>query len=108
MKKNDENDISSQDEVILAIRRIIESEQAVMSDGEDLNLASDGAQSRIEAALHRLGGGTQQPPTLLELLILERLDPLLNQWMERSLPPLMERILREEMRELMLKSLQDS
>ena len=79
-----------------------------MSDDEDLNIASDAAQSRIEAALHRLGGGTQQPPSLLELLILERLDPLLNQWMEQSLPPLMERILREEMRGLMLKNLQNS
>ena len=108
MSTSDEKDAKSQDEVILAIRRIIESEQAVMSDGEDLHVASDAAQSRIEAALHRLGGGTQQPPTLLELLILERLDPLLNQWMAQSMAPLIERILREEMRQLMLKSLQDS
>ena len=108
MKKSDKKDETSQDEVILAIRRIIEAEQSVMSYGEGFNLASDAAQSRIEAALHRLGGGTQQPPTLLELLILERLDPLLNQWMEQSLPPLMERILRDEMRGLMLKSLQNS
>ncbi|MBT7642439.1 MAG: DUF2497 domain-containing protein [Rhodobiaceae bacterium] len=108
MSTSDEKDAKSQDEVILAIRRIIEAEQAVMSDGEDLHVASDAAQSRIEAALHRLGGGTQQPPTLLELLILERLDPLLNQWMAQSMAPLIERILREEMRQLMLKSLQDS
>ena len=108
MSTSDEKDAKSQDEVILAIRRIIEAEQALMSDGEDLHVASDAAQSRIEAALHRLGGGTQQPPTLLELLILERLDPLLNQWMAQSMAPLIERILREEMRQLMLKSLQDS
>jgi hypothetical protein len=108
MSTSDEKDAKSQDEVILAIRRIVEAEQAVMSDGEDLHFASDAAQSRIEAALHRLGGGTQQPPTLLELLILERLDPLLNQWMAQSMAPLIERILREEMRQLMLKSLQDS
>ena len=108
MSTTDEKDVKSQDEVILAIRRIIEAKQAVISDGEDLHMASDAAQSRIEAALHRLGGGTQQPPTLLELLILERLHPLLNQWMEQSLPPLMERILRDEMRGLMLKSLQNS
>jgi hypothetical protein len=108
MSTSDEKDAKSQDEVILAIRRIIEAEQAVMSDGEDLHVASDAAQSRIEAALHRLGGGTQQPPTLQELLILERLDPLLNQWMAQSMAPLIERILREEMRQLMLKSLQDS
>ena len=108
MSTSDEKDAKSQDEVILAIRRIIEAEQAVMSDGEDLHVASDAAQSRIEAALHRLGGGTQQPPTLLELLILERLDPLLNQWMAQSMAPLIERILREEMCQLMLKSLQDS
>ena len=108
MSTSDEKDATSQDEVILAIRRIIEAEQVVMSDGEDLHVASDAAQSRIEAALHRLGGGTQQPPTLLELLILERLDPLLNQWMAQSMAPLIERILRQEMRQLMLKSLQDS
>jgi len=32
----------------------------------------------------------------------------LNQWMAQSMAPLIERILREEMRQLMLKSLQDS
>lgn len=110
MSTTNEKDANSQDEVILAIRKIIEAEQALMSDGEELHEASDAVQSRIEAALHRLagGGGTEHAPTVLEALILERLDPVLNQWMAQSMAPMVERILREEIRALMLKSLQDS
>jgi cell pole-organizing protein PopZ len=109
MSTTNEKDANSQDEVILAIRKIIEAEQALMSDGEELHEASDAVQSRIEAALHRLaGGGPEHAPTVLEALILERLDPVLNQWMAQSMAPMVERILREEIRALMLKSLQDS
>lgn len=77
MSTTNEKDANSQDEVILAIRKIIEAEQALMSDGEELHEASDAVQSRIEAALHRLAGdGTpEHAPTVLEALILERLEP---------------------------------
>ncbi len=37
MSTTNEKDANSQDEVILAIRKIIEAEQALMSDGEELH-----------------------------------------------------------------------
>lgn len=56
--------------------------------------------TRIFAALDRLSGGEDNPPTVLEALILERLEPLLHDWIDRNMPPLAERLMREEIRGL--------
>ena len=58
------------------------------------------ARERIFAALDRLIGGEEKPPTVLEVLILEGLDPLLQDWLDRNLPPLVERLMREEIQGL--------
>ena len=70
------------DDIIAAIRRIMEAEDAILKDDPDTKLMSLEAQKRIYAALDRLTGGHAQPPTVLEALILEALQPLLGTgWM---------------------------
>ena len=63
------------------------------------------AQERVMASINRMSGADEQAPTVLEALILERLDPLLQHWMDEHLPPLVERLLRAEMHRLILKAL---
>ncbi len=92
------------DEIVDAIRRIMSEEQALLEDDPDAHLASQEAQARIFAALERLTGGTEQPPTVLEALILEKLTPLLREWIDSYLPPLVERLMREEIRRLVAQS----
>ena len=57
---------------------------------------SERAEARLRAALERLTGGTDTPPTVLEALVLEALDPLLRDWLERNLAPLVERLVEAE------------
>ena len=58
------------DDIIAAIRRIMEAEDAILKDDPDTKLMSLEAQKRIYAALDRLTGGHSTPPTVLEALIL--------------------------------------
>lgn len=88
------------DEIIGAIRRIMATDEEVLTDEEGAGRFSKEARERIFAALDRLTGGEEKPPTLLEALVLERLDPLLQDWLDRNLPPLVERLMREEIRGL--------
>lgn len=125
-------DNSETDDIIHAIRRIMAAEKAILEEAPgdeamtalagrdtvetappvslpDIDLGEDvreAAQDRIVAALNRISGGDETPPTVLEALILERLDPLLDSWMAHHLPPLVERLLRAEMHRLILKALQ--
>ena len=87
-----------QDEIIHAIRRIMKAEEAILEDDPDVHFASQEAQQRIQAALDRLiGNSTDAPqPTVLEVLVFERLDPLLRDWIDQNLPPLVERLVREQ------------
>ena len=62
------------DDIIAAIRRIIEAEDVILKDDPDTKLMSLEAQKRIYAALDRLTGGQSQSPTVLEALILDKLD----------------------------------
>ena len=86
------------DEIIGAIRRIMASDEEVLT-GEPGTFSKQ-ARDRIFAALDRLTGGQEKPPTVLEALILEKLVPLLQDWLERNLPPLVERLMREELQGL--------
>ena len=88
------------DEIIGAIRRIMSSDEEMLTGEAGTGTFSKEARERIFAALDRLTGGEEKPPTVLEALILERLDPLLQDWLNRNLPPLVERLMREEIQGL--------
>ena len=88
------------DEIIGAIRRIMSADEEILTGETDTGTFSKQARERIFAALDRLTGGQEKPPTVLEALVLERLDPLLQDWLDRNLPPLVERLMREEIQGL--------
>ena len=92
------------DEIIHAIRRIMAAEQALVKDEDVVQQTTEAVQDRVLAALQRLTGGSDVPPTLLEALVFERLDPMLDDWIARHLPALAERLVREEIRRLMDKA----
>lgn len=92
------------DDIIAAIRRIMEAEEVILKDDPDTKLMSLEAQKRIYAALDRLTGGQSQLPTVLEALILEALQPLLGDWLDANMPPMVERLVREEIRALLARS----
>ena len=92
------------DEIIHAIRRIMKAEKALSDDTDVVAETTEAVEERVLAALKRLAGGRDTPPTVLEALILERLDPLLDDWISRHLPALAERLVREEIRRLMDKA----
>ena len=93
-------DGDSADEIIGAIRRIMSVDEKVLTCEPGTGKFSKEARERIFAALDRLTGGAEKPPTVLEALVLERLEPLLQDWLERNLPPLVERLMREEIQGL--------
>jgi len=93
-------DGDNKDEIIGAIRRIMSVDEEVLTGEPGTGKFSKEARERIFAALDRLTGGAEKPPTVLEALVLERLEPLLQDWLERNLPPLVERLMREEIQGL--------
>jgi cell pole-organizing protein PopZ len=93
-------DGDSADEIIGAIRRIMSVDEEVLTGEPGTGKFSKEARERIFAALDRLTGGAEKPPTVLEALVLERLEPLLQDWLERNLPPLVERLMREQIQGL--------
>lgn len=80
--KNTEN-TDNTDDIIGAIRRIMAAEDALLTSDPDTQMMSQEAQRRVYAALDRLTGGATQPPTVLEALILEKLEPLMGDWLDR-------------------------
>ena len=88
------------DEIIGAIRRIMSADEEILTGEPGTGTFSKQARECIFAALDRLTGGEEKPPTVLEALILEKLDPLLQDWLDRSLLPLVERLMREEIQGL--------
>jgi cell pole-organizing protein PopZ len=93
-------DGDNKDEIIGAIRRIMSVDEEVLTGEPGTGKFSKEARERIFAALDRLTGGAEKPPTVLEALVLERLEPLLQDWLERNLPPLVGRLMREEIQGL--------
>jgi hypothetical protein len=93
-------DETNTDEIIGAIRRIMATDEEVLTDEEGTGRFSKEARERIFTALDRLTGSEKKPPTLLEALVLEWLDPVLQDWLDRNLPPLVECLMREEIRGL--------
>ena len=88
-------------EIIDAIRRIMDGDaQELLNDNLEPARLSQAAQNRIYQALGRLTGTSKQPPTVLEVLVMEVLQPHIADWLERNLPPLVERMVRQELREV--------
>ena len=88
-------------DIISAIRDIIDADTALLETDPEAVLVSERAEARLRAALERLTGGSDTPPTVLEALVLEALDPLLRDWLERNLAPLVERLVEAEIGRIM-------
>ena len=65
-------------DIISAIRDIVDADMAMLETDPEAVLISKRAEARLRAALDRLTGGSDTPPTVLEALVLEALDPLLR------------------------------
>ena len=89
------------DDIISAIRDIIDADTALLETDPEAVLVSERAEARLRAALERLTGGSDTPPTVLEALVLEALDPLLRDWLERNLTSLVERLVEAEIGRIM-------
>ena len=89
------------DDIISAIRDIIDADTALLETDPEAVLVSERAEARLRAALERLTGDSDTPPTVLEALVLEALDPLLRDWLERNLAPLVERLVEAEIGRIM-------
>ena len=87
-------------DIISAIRDIVDADMAMLETDPEAVLISKRAEARLRAALDRLTGGSDTPPTVLEALVLEALDPLLRDWLERNLAPLVERLVETEIRRI--------
>ena len=88
------------DDIISAIRDIIDADMATLETDPEAVLISERAEARLRAALDRLTGGSDTPPTVLEALVLEALDPMLRDWLERNLAPPVERLVETEIRRI--------
>ena len=87
--------------IISAIRDIIDSDKALLERDPEAVLVSERTEARLRFALERLTGGSDTPPTVLEALVLEALDPLLRDWLERNLASLVERLVEAEIGRIM-------
>ena len=86
------------DDIISAIRDIVDADMAMLETDPEAVLIPERAEARLRAALDRLTGGSDAPPTVLEALVLEALDSLLRDWLECNLAPLVERLVETEIR----------
>lgn len=71
-------------DVISAIRDIFDTDTALLETDPEEVFVSERAEARLRAALECLTGGSDKPPTALDASVLEALDPLLCEWLERN------------------------
>ncbi len=95
------DDAAGSEAIISAIRDIINADMAMLETDPEEVMISQRAEARLRTALSRLTGSDDTPPTVLEALVLEALDPLLRDWLERNLGPLVERLVEAEIRRIM-------
>jgi cell pole-organizing protein PopZ len=95
------DDAAGSEAIISAIRDIINADMAMLETDPEEVMISQRAEARLRAALSRLTGSDDTPPTVLEALVLEALAPLLRDWLERNLGPLVERLVEAEIRRIM-------
>ena len=88
-------------DIISAICDIIDADKALLETDPEAVLVSERTEARLRFALERLTGGSDTPPTVLEALVLEALDPLLRDWLERNLASLVERLVEAEIGRIM-------
>ncbi len=88
-------------DIISAVRDIIDADKALLETDPEAVLVSERTEARLRAALERLTGGSDTPPNVLEALVLEALDPLLRDWLERNLASLVERLVEAEIGRIM-------
>ena len=88
-------------DIISAIRDIIDADKALLETDPEAVLVSERTEARLRAALERLTDGSDTPPTVSEALVLEALDPLLRDWLERNLASLVERLVEAEIGRIM-------
>ena len=70
------SDGNGSENIISAIRGIINAGMAILERDYEAVLISEGAEARLRAALERLMGGSDTAPTVLEPLVLEADDAL--------------------------------
>ena len=88
-------------DIISAIRDIIDADKALLETDPEAVLVSERTEARLRAALERLTDGSDTPPTVSEALVLEALDPLLRDWLERNLASLVKRLVEAEIGRIM-------
>ena len=82
-------------------RDIINADTASLETDPEAVLVSECAEERLRAALERHTGASYKPPTVFETLVLEALYPLLNDWLEPNLAPLVELLVDLEIGRIM-------
>ncbi len=87
--------------IILEFRDIIDADTALLETDPEAVLVSECAEAQLRAALDRFNGASNTPPTIFETLVLKALDPLLNDWLELNLAPLVERLVDPEIGRIM-------
>ena len=83
------------------IRDIIDADTALLETDPEAVLVSERTEARLRAALERFTVGSNTPPTVLEALVLEALDPLLRDWLERNLASLVKRLAEADIGRIM-------
>ena len=82
--------------LISAIRDIINTDTASLETDPVAVLVSERAKARSRVARDGLTGGFDTPPTVLDAMVLEALDPFSGDWQERNFAPLVERLVEAE------------
>ena len=95
----DEDDLTV--DVRFRRRDIIDADTAFLETDPEAVQVSECAEERLRAALERLTGASYKQPTVFETLVLEALYPLLNDWLECNLVPLVELLVDPEIGRIM-------
>ena len=87
--------------LISAIRDIINKDMASLETDPVAVLVSGRAKARLRAARDGFTGGSDTPPTVLDAMVLDALDPFLGDWQERNFASLVERLVEAKIGRIM-------
>ena len=88
-------------DIISAIRNVINTDTASLETDPVAVLVSERAKARLRAARDGFTGGSDTPPTVLDAMLLDALDPFSGDWQERNFAPLVERLVEAEIGRIM-------